>query len=150
MGRKKKTETVAIDEELQESTEKVETIANETDINTVDTEADNITGMTLEIYNKDYTVQELEELRKKDNKTYSEKEIVNRYVELMYNYYRGIKHAILRDCCGQTYSITDVKAKLNKEESYKIIDIRCSRRSIRFDKTTIDTIIRFIEEYEAE
>lgn len=148
MGRKKKA--VAIDEELQESTEKVEAVASETDINTVDTEADNITGMTLEIYHKDYTVQELEELRKKDNKTYSEKEIVNRYVELMYNYYRGIKHAILRDCCGQTYSIADVKSKLNKEEAYKIIDIRCSRKTIRFDKTTVDTIISFIEEYEKE
>lgn len=137
-----------INEEQKETIEKNKQIEAETDTNTVDVNAETLSTMRLEIYNKTYTIEQLKKISNKNKKTYLEKEITNRFRELMYNYYRGIKHAVLRDCCGQTYSIKDLKKELNKKETYNIIDKRCSRSSIRFDKATVDAIVKYIEEAE--
>ena len=86
-------------------------------------------------------------MKNKKDKTYLEKETVNRFDELMYNYYRGIKHSILKECCGKTYTLEDLKHKLN-DEAYEVIDRRMSRKDIRFDKVTVDTVLNYIEEAE--
>ena len=39
------------------------------------------------------------------------------------------------------------KNKLN-QETYDLIDRRMSRKNIRFDKTTVDTVLKYIEEAE--
>ena len=135
-----------INEEQKETIEKNQQIEAETDTNTVDVNAETLSTMRLEIY-KDKIAEE-GTISNKNKKTYLERETINRFRELMYNYYRGIKHAVLRDCCGQTYSIKDLKKELNKEETYNIIDKRCSRSSMRFDKATVDAIVKYIEEAE--
>ena len=65
----------------------------------------------------------------------------------MYNYYRGIKHSVLKECCGKVYTLNDLKNKLNKE-TYELIERRMSRKDIRFDKVTVDTVLNYIEEAE--
>lgn len=132
-----------IENEEIENDIKVNEIEAEVDNDTVNTEADNIEKMKLEIYNKEYTVNELIAIMNKDNKTYLEQETVNRFKELMFNYYRGIEYAVLRNCCGKRYTIQELKSNLN----YDVIDRRCSRKNMRFDKTTVDTVIKFVEEY---
>ena len=138
-----------IEEEEIDNDIKVKEIESDVDTNTLDTEADNIEEMKLKIYNTEYTVSQLIEIKNKPEaeKTYLEKETINRFNELMYNYYRGIKHAVLKECCGKVYTVEELKEKLN-ENTYKMIDIRMSRDYIRFDKTTVDTIINYIEECE--
>lgn len=135
--------TKKIEDEEIENDIKVNEIEAEVDTDTVNPHAENIEEMTLEIYTKTYTVSELVAMMNKDNKTYLEQETVNRFKELMLNYYRGIEYAVLRNCCGKRYTIQDLKSKLN----YEIIDRRCSRKNMRFDKTTVDTVIKFVEEY---
>lgn len=132
-----------IENEEIENDIKVNEIEAEVDNDTVNTEADNIEKMKLEIYNKEYTVNELIAIMNKDNKTYLEQETVNRFKELMFNYYRGIEYAVLRNCCGKRYTIQELKSNLD----YDVIDRRCSRKNMRFDKTTVDTVIKFVEEY---
>lgn len=132
-----------IEEEEIDNDIKVEEIRNDVDIDTLNTEADNIEEMKLEIYEHTYTITELINLMEKETKTYLEKETINRFRELMFNYYVGIKHAVLKECCGRVYTIEDLKAKLN----YEVIDRRCSRKDVRFDKITVDTVIAFVEKY---
>ena len=85
-----------IEDEEIENDVKVNEIENDVDTNTVSEEAENIEEMKLEIYGVTYKVSQLIEMMKKKEKTYLEKETVNRFRELMFNYYRGIKHAILK------------------------------------------------------
>lgn len=132
-----------IENEEVENDIKVNEIEAEVDTDTVNTEAENIEEMKLEIYNKEYKVSELIKMMNKKNKTYLEQETVNRFKELMLNYYRGIEYAVLRNCCGKRYTIQELKSNLN----YDVIDRRCSRKNMRFDKTTVDTVIKFVEEY---
>lgn len=132
-----------IENEEVENDIKVNEIEAEVDTDTVNTEAENIEEMKLEIYNREYKVSELIAMMNKNNKTYLEQEIVNRFKELMLNYYRGIEYAILRNCCGKRYTIQELKANLD----YEVIDRRCSRKNMRFDKTTVDAVIKFVEDY---
>ncbi len=136
-----------IEEEVKVNNIKVVEIEEDIDKDTLDKEADNIEEMKLKIYEKEYTVSELIKIKKKNEKTYLEKETVNRFDELMYNYYRGIKHAVLKECCGRTYTLNDLKSKLNNE-TYELIDRRMSRKDIRFDKLTVDIVLNYIEEAE--
>lgn len=138
MARTKKIETEEVENDI-----KVKELEAEVDTDTVNTEADNIEEMELEIYKHTYKVSELIKIMNKKNKTYLEQETTNRFKELMLNYYRGIEYAVLRNCCGKTYTIQELKAKLD----YNVIDRRCSRKNMRFDKTTVDTVIKFVEEY---
>ena len=132
-----------IENEEVENDIKVSEIEAEVDTDTVNTEAENIEEMKLEIYNKEYKVSELIKMMNKKNKTYLEQETVNRFKELMLNYYRGIEYAVLRNCCGKRYTIQELKSNLD----YDVIDRRCSRKNMRFDKVTVDTVIKFVEEY---
>ena len=136
-----------IEEEKIENDTKVEEIKEDVDKDTLNKEAENIEELKLIIYNKEYTVSQLIEIKNKKDKTYLEKEITNRFDELMYNYYRGIKHLVLKECCGKKYTLADLKSKLS-EETYELIDRRMSRKDIRFDKTTVDTVLKYIEEVE--
>ncbi len=136
-----------IEEEVIENDVKVSNIEEDIDKDTLNKEADNLREMKLTIYEHEYTVAELNKMKNKKDKTYLEKETVNRFDELMYNYYRGIKHSILKECCGKTYTLEDLKNKLN-DETYEVIDRRMSRKDIRFDKVTVDTVLNYIEEAE--
>ena len=136
-----------IEKEVIDNKVKVSNIEEDIDKDTLNKEADNIEEMKLTIYNTEYTVSELIEMKKKEEKTYLEKETVNRFDELMYNYYRGIKHSVLKECCGKVYTLNDLKNKLNKE-TYELIDRRMSRKDIRFDRVTVDTVLNYIEEAE--
>ncbi len=136
-----------IEEEVKANNIKVVEIEEDIDKDTLNKEADNIEEMRLNIYEKEYTVSQLIKMKNKNEKTYLEKETINRFDELMYNYYRGIKHAILKECCGRTYTLNDLKSKLNNE-TYELIDRRMSRKNMRFDKLTVDTVLNYIEEAE--
>ena len=136
-----------IEEEIKENEIKVNQVEDDVDTNTLNEEADNIEEMKITIYEKEYTVSQLIKIKNKKNKTYLEKETSNRFNELMYNYYRGIKHAILKECCGKVYTLKELKDRLN-DETYNLIDIRMSRKDIRFDRVTVDTVIKYIEEAE--
>lgn len=138
MAKTKKIETEETENDI-----KVNEIEAEVDTDTVNTEAENIDEMKLEIYKHTYSVSELIKIMNKKKKTYLEQETANRFKELMFNYYKGIEYAVLRNCCGKSYTIQDLKKRLN----YDIIDRRCSRKNMRFDKKTVDTVIKFVENY---
>lgn len=126
-----------IEDKLNENSIKVN------DIDTKNEEMKNIKEMELEIYNKVYKVSELIKLYEKESKSNVEQEIVNRFIELMFNYYRGIEYAILKDCYGNMRTIENLKSKLD----YESIERKCSRGNMKFDKVTVDTVIDFIEKY---
>ena len=138
MARKKK-----IEEEIKESEVKANEIKTETDVLENTKEAENINEMTIIVYNKEYKVTKLIELMNKKNKTYNEIETVKMFKELMLNYYRGIEYATFRNCCGKHYTTEELKNSVN----YEAVERRCSRKSIKFDKTTVCTIIDFVENY---
>ena len=136
-----------IEKEIQEAEVKKDEISKEIDVNEVNTEAGAISDLTLRIYYKDYTVSELIKIMDKPDKTYEEIEASKKFKLLMKNYYDGIMYAVLRPCCGKRYSLEDFKKELEKEETYTLIDTRCSRNNIRFDKNTVDTIVMIAEKY---
>lgn len=139
--------TKNIEEEIKDSENKSEQIKKEIDTNEINKEANTIKDVSFTIWDKEYKVTELIKLIDKKNKNYFEVELIKKFKLLMKNYYDGIMHAVLRTCCGAKYTIEDLKKKLEEKDTYKIIDIRCSRDSIRFDKDTVDTIIQFSEKY---
>lgn len=136
-----------IEEEIKDSKIKVEQIQTERDINEVDINAKTIKDVEFTIWDKQYKITELIKLIDKKDKTYFELELIKKFKLLMQNYYDGMMHAVLRTCCGAKYTIEDLKKKLTEKDIYNIIDMRCSRNSIRFDKDTVDTIIQFAEKY---
>lgn len=142
MPRRKKIEDEIIDSET-----KAKQIQEEVDINEIDKEAETIKDITFVVWDKEYKVSELIKLIDKPNKTYFEIELAKKFKLIMQNYYNGIMHAVLRTCCGKRYTIEDLKKKLTEEDIYNIIDIRCSRNNIRFDKDTVDTVVYFAEKY---
>ena len=137
-----------IEEEIREAETKTEEISKEIDTNEVNTEANTINDIKIEIYKKEYAIEELIKITDKKNKTLDEIEVSKKFKLLIRNYYDGIMWAILKPCCGKHYTIEDLKKKLREADSYKIIDIRCSRTDIRFNKETVDTVIKTIEKYE--
>ena len=136
-----------IEQEIEEAKTKIEEISKEIDVNEVNKEADNISDIIIKVFDKEYKISELIEIADKQNKTYEEAEISKKFKLLMRNYYDGIINALLRPCCGKKYTIDDLKRKLKEKDSYNIIDIRCSRNNIRFDKDTIDKVIIIAEKY---
>lgn len=136
-----------LEEEIKDSKVKTKQIESETDINEVNQKAKTIKDIEFTVWDKQYKVNELIKLIDKKDKTYFEIELIKKFKLLMKNYYDGMMHAVLRTCCGAKYTIEDLKKKLTEKDIYRIIDIRCSRNSIRFDKDTVDTIIQFAEIY---
>lgn len=136
-----------IEEEIKEAEIKTDTIQKEIDINEIDDKAEKISDITVKIFDRDYKVTELLEITDKTNKNYEEREIAKKFKLLIKNYYEGILYAVLRHCCGKRYTMQDLKKKLEQGDTYKIIDIRCSRNNIRFDKDTVDTVIKITEKY---
>lgn len=136
-----------LEEEIKDSKVKTKQIESETDINEVTQKAKTIKDIEFTVWDKQYKVNELIKLIDKKDKTYFEIELIKKFKLLMKNYYDGMMHAVLRTCCGAKYTIEDLKKKLTEKDIYRIIDIRCSRNSIRFDKDTVDTIIQFAEMY---
>lgn len=141
MARKK------IEEEIKDSEVKAKQIEQEIDTNEVDEEAESIKNVKFTVWDKEYKATELIELVDKKNKTYFEIELSKKFKLIMENYYTGIMHAVLRTCCGRRYGLEDLKKKLTEKDVYDIIDARCSRASIRFDKDTVDTVVYFAEKY---
>lgn len=137
-----------IEEEIKEAEIKTEEISKEVDMNQVNIEANTINDIKIEIYKKEYTIDELIKITDKKKKTLDELEASKKFKLLIRNYYDGIMWAILKPCCGKHYTTEDLKRKLRETDSYKIIDIRCSRTDIRFNKETVDTVIKLIEKYE--
>ena len=136
-----------IEEEIKEAEEKTEEISKELDINEVNTEAETINDVVVKVFDKEYRISDLMAITDKEDKTYEEKEIAKKFKLLMKNYYEGILYASLTVCCGKRYTIDDLKRKLKEADTYSIIDIRCSRNNIRFDKDTVDTVIKVAEKY---
>lgn len=136
-----------IEEEIKEAEIKKEEISKEMDINQINERAETINNIKIRVYNKNYDISELVKITDKKKKTYEEVEISKKFKELIKNYYEGIAWALLRICCGKKYTINDLKRKLTEAESYNIIDIRCSRNNIRFNKNTVDTVIKLTERY---
>lgn len=120
--------TKNIEEEIKDSENKSEQIKKEIDTNEINKEANTIKDVSFTIWDKEYKVTELIKLIDKKNKNYFEVELIKKFKLLMKNYYDGIMHAVLRTCCGAKYTIEDLKKKLEEKDTYKIIDIRCSRR----------------------
>lgn len=139
-----------IEEEIKEAEIKTNTISKELDINEVNTEAEDIKNIKVKIFNKEYNINDLIKITDKLKKNYEETEISKKFKLLIKNYCEGIAWAVLRPCCGKKYPINDLKEKLKKQETYQIIDIRCSRKDIRFNKETVDTIIKLAEKYNLE
>ncbi len=136
-----------IEEEIKDAEKKTKQIEKEIDTNEINEEAETIKDVTFVIWDKEYKAKELITLMEKESKTYFEVELSKKFKLLMQNYYNGIMHAILRTCCGNKYTIEDLKKKLTEKDIYNIIDIRCSRDSIRFNKDTVDAIVSFAEKY---
>lgn len=136
-----------IEEEIIDSEVKAQEIEAEVDTNEINEEAESIKDVTFIVWDKEYKASELIALIDKENKTYFEIELAKKFKLIMENYYTGIMHAILRTCCGKKYTIEDLKKKLTEKDIYNIIDIRCSRNNIRFDKDTVDTVVYFAENY---
>lgn len=139
------TKTKRIEKEIEQTEKKNISILNETDINESDKEAETISTMKIKIFNKIYKITDLIKLTEKKNKSYDEIEITKKFKLLMKNYYDGIEYAILRNCCGKKYTLQDLKNKLKEKDAYNIIDIRCSRSNLQFDKNAVNTIIEFVE-----
>lgn len=139
--------TKKIEEEIKEAEIKTSKISKELDTNEVNAEAETINDVVIKVFDKEYTISDLIEITDKADKNYEELEIAKKFKLLIKNYYEGIMYAILRPCCGKTYTINDLKRKLEEADAYSIIDIRCSRNNIRFDKNTVDTIINVAEKY---
>ena len=139
--------TKKIEEEIIDSEVKAQEIETEVDTNEVNEEAESIKDVTFMVWDKEYKASELISLIDKDNKTYFEIELAKKFKLIMQNYYTGIMHAILRTCCGKKHTLEDLKKKLTEKDIYNIIDIRCSRSDIRFDKDTVDTVVYFAEKY---
>lgn len=139
------SKTKNIEEEIREAEIKNGTILTETDVNNSTEESKAITETKVKIFKKEYKLTELIELTSKKNKSYDENEIIKKFKLLMKNYYTGIAYAILRPCCGRNYTLKDFKNKLKEKDSYRMIDIRCSRDNLRFDKSTVDIIIEYVE-----
>lgn len=139
-----------IEEEIKEAKLKTNTISKELDINEVNTEAEDIKNIKVKIFNKEYNINDLIKITDKLKKNYEETEISKKFKLLIKNYCEGIAWAVLRPCCGKKYSINDLKEKLKEQETYQIIDIRCSRKDIRFNKETVATIIKLAEKYNLE
>ena len=139
--------TKKIEEEIIDSEVKAQEIETEVDTNEVNEEAESIKDVTFMVWDKEYKASELISLIDKDNKTYFEIELAKKFKLIMQNYYTGIMHAILRTCCGKKHTLEDLKKKLTEKDIYNIIDIRCSRSNIRFDKDTVDTVVYFAEKY---
>lgn len=142
MARKKK-----IEEEIKEAEVKANEIEAEVDTNEINEEAETLKDVSFLIWDKEYKVSYLIELLDKDDKNYFEVELTKYFKLLLKNYYDGMMHAVLRTCCGRKRSMQELKDKLTETDMYKIIDMRCSRNSIRFDKDTIDTIISLVDKY---
>lgn len=142
--------TKKIEEEIKEAEIKSDTIQKEIDINEIDNKAETISDITVKVFNKDYKISELINITDKSNKNYEELEIAKKFKLLIKNYYEGILYAVLRHCCGKRYTIQDLKKKLEQDDTYTMIDIRCSRKNIRFDKNTVDTVIKIVEKYDLD
>ena len=127
-------------EEIKETT-----IINEIDIDETNIEAETASEIKVKVFNKEYNISDLIELCEKKKRSYKENEIVKKFKLLMKNYYDGIEYALLMS--ERTYSLEYLKNKLKDSDSYKIIDTRCSRNTLRFDKETVDTVIKFAEKY---
>lgn len=136
-----------IEKEIKDAEKKTKQIEKEIDTNEINEEAETIKDVTFAIWDKEYKAKELITLMEKESKTYFEVELLKKFKLLMQNYYNGIMHAILRTCCGNHYTLEDLKKKLTEKDIYNIIDIRCSRNNIRFNKETVDTIVSFAEKY---
>lgn len=140
--------TKNIDEEIKEANRKTKEIEGETDTNEKSENSKTISDIILNIYNKQYNINDLVKMTDKKSKTLEEVEIVKKFKLLIKNYYEGISYAVLRKCCGKTYTIDDLKAKLKDEKTYKLIEIRCSRNNIKFNKETVNIILNIVEKYE--
>ena len=127
--------------EVAEAEVKAEEIEKGTDIVEETIEAEPIKEVSFIVYRDAIPFTELIAIKQKKGKNIYEIELMKRFDELMLCYYRSIKHALLNLCCGQVGTIKEVRAKLD----YSIVDMRCSRKQIKFNKETVDAILEYIE-----
>ncbi len=137
-----------IEKEIDEAKKKANEIKTEKDVNERNSEAEGLKKIDFKINEKIYDVNKLIEITDKINKTYDEIEVAKKFKILLRNYYDGVMCAALRPCCGKQYTVEDLKRKLKESKMYELIELRCSRNSIKFDKQTIDIVIELVEKYE--
>ncbi|MBP3463802.1 MAG: hypothetical protein J6K45_04905 [Clostridia bacterium] len=137
-----------IEKEINEANKKANEIKTEKDVNERNNKAEGLDKIDFKINEKIYDVNELVEITDKVNKTYEEIEVAKKFKILLRNYYDGIICAALRPCCGKQYTIEDLKSKLKETKIYELIELRCSRNTIKFNKKTVDVVVELIERYE--
>lgn len=129
-----KTEEDTTEEKAEENTEDDKQEENKTE----DKEA----KVMVELYGKKYSVAEMNALKRKENKTYNEKVLCNRYDEEMKNLYQMIEHAATNGLSMHVLS----PDKLVKVLDYETVERRCGRRFFKFDKDGVDAVINYMKE----
>lgn len=137
-----------IEKEIDEAKKKANEIKTEKDVDERDSKSKGLKKIDFKINEKIYDINELVKIADKINKTYDEIEVAKKFKILLRNYYDGVMCAALRPCCGKHYTIEDLKRKLNEPKIYELVELRCSRKCIKFDKQTIDIVIELVEKYE--
>ena len=129
-----KTEEDTTEEKAEENTEDDKQEENKTE----DKEA----KVMVELYGKKYSVAEMNALKRKENKTYNEKVLCNRYDEEMKNLYQMIEHAATNGLSMHVLSPDELVKVLD----YETVERRCGRRFFKFDKDGVDAVINYMKE----
>lgn len=118
----------------EENTEEIKQEENKTE----DKEA----KVMVELYGKKYSVAEMNALKRKENKTYNEKVLCNRYDEEMKNLYQMIEHAATNGLSMHVLSPDELVKVLD----YETVERRCGRSFFKFDKDGVDAVINYMKE----
>lgn len=93
------------------------------------------------LYNKEYTVADMNKLMQKENKSYNEQVLCNRYVEEMKNLYLGIERAADNT---SSYKVRTIE-ELEKNLDYDYVERRCSRKFFKFNKKGVAAVLDFMK-----
>ena len=128
-----------VEDKPEENTEEIKQEDDKQEENkTEDKEA----NVMVELYGKKYSVAEMNALKRKENKTYNEKVLCNRYDEEMKNLYQMIEHAATNGLSMHVLSPDELVKNLD----YETVERRCGRRFFKFDKDGVDAVINYMKE----
>ena len=133
-----------LEDKLEEDTteENTEEIKHEDNKPEENKPEDKEAKVMVELYGKKYSVAEMNALKRKENKTYNEKVLCNRYVEEMKNLYQMIEHAATNGLSMHVLSPDELVKVLD----YETVERRCGRRFFKFDKDGVDAVINYMKE----
>lgn len=131
------------DTEVEDKTEEDTTEENTEEIKQEENKTeDKEANVMVELYGKKYSVAEMNALKCKENKTYNEKVLCNRYDEEMKNLYQMIEHAATNGLSMRRLSPDELVKVLD----YETVERRCGRRFFKFDKDGVDAVIKYMKE----